>query len=118
MKNECFVWNQYSLWTRQWIKFDNDSGELIRLISDERLERVPHETSRQSRRSEKVSIQNSSRSGKSSSSSSSTSSQEEGQEMEIELNPENVVSSQEIYEMYKETVGGDKYTTSKVGYIC
>ena len=60
-----------------------------------------------------ISSYNSSSSRKSSSSSSSDSSQEEGQEMEIELNTN---SSQDVYQMYQDNVGKEKYKNSKVSY--
>ena len=86
---------------------------IVRSILDERLEQaerqILHETSHQSRRSEKRSIKNSS-----SSSSSSNSSQEESQEMELEINSSDALSSHEFYQKYKESVGREKFTNSKV----
>ena len=81
---------------------------------DERIKYAERHTSNQSRRSETISVQNSSRSRTSSSSSSSNSSLEEGQEMELEIDPNNDFSSQDVYQMYKESVKEGSITKSRV----
>ena len=81
---------------------------------DERIKYAERHTSNKSRRSETISVQNLSRSRTSSSSSSSNSSLEESQEMELEIDPNNDFSSQDVYQMYKESVKEGRFTKSRV----
>ena len=109
-----FVVQIHKILTKNKWNWNNIFGYIIvRSILDERLEQaerqILHETSHQSRRSEKRSIKNSS-----SSSSSSNSSLEESQEMELEINPSDALSSHEFYQKYKESVGREKFANSKV----